>query len=161
MRGGQTHPALVAHLAKYRSLMPTLALLFELADWAAGLSEGEAVSLDHSRQAADFCEYLESHARRVYSCIVSPGLRASRELASKIKARQVGKADEKSGLTTFSAREIYMRQWSSLDIPKRVYGAIEILRDSWWVVPEQQEPGPKGGRPSKTYIVNPRVYENA
>src|ERR1039457_1089808 len=35
VRGEELHPALVSHLSKYRSLMPSLALLFELADWAA------------------------------------------------------------------------------------------------------------------------------
>jgi len=32
IRGDELHPALAAHLAKYRSLMPSLALLFHLAD---------------------------------------------------------------------------------------------------------------------------------
>jgi len=32
IRGDELHPALVSHLSKYRSLMPSLALLFELAD---------------------------------------------------------------------------------------------------------------------------------
>lgn len=36
IRGDELHPALVSHLSKYRKLMPTLAVLFELADWAAG-----------------------------------------------------------------------------------------------------------------------------
>ncbi len=36
MRGvGELHPAMIAHLSKYRSLMPSLAALFELADKAA------------------------------------------------------------------------------------------------------------------------------
>jgi hypothetical protein len=35
VRGSELHPALVSHLSKYRSLMPSLALLFELADRAA------------------------------------------------------------------------------------------------------------------------------
>ena len=51
VRGGELHPALISHLSKYRSLMPTLAVLFELADWAAGLGGGESVSLDHTKQA--------------------------------------------------------------------------------------------------------------
>src|SRR5262249_14126977 len=35
-RGNELHPALISHLSKYRKLMPALALLFELADCAAG-----------------------------------------------------------------------------------------------------------------------------
>jgi putative DNA primase/helicase len=160
IRGGQLHPAFVAHLAKYRSLMPSLAGLFELADWAAGLGGGEHVSLNHTRQAADFCEYLESHARRVYSCIVSPQLKASRELAEKIRSKQAGKPDERSGLTFLSAREIYIKQWSGLDTPERVYHAIEVLQDAGWLRPETQKSGSSGGRPAVRFIVNPRVFED-
>jgi putative DNA primase/helicase len=161
IRGGQLHPALEAHLGKYRSLMPSLGLLFELADWAAGLGGGESVSLDHTRQAADCCECLQGHAWRVYSCIVSPELRAARQLGEKVKGRQVGKVDEESGLYVISAREVYLKGWSGLDTPERVYSAIEILRDAGWLRPERQEPGPNGGRPAKRHVVNPRVFENA
>lgn len=161
IRGGQLHPALVAHLAKYRSLMPSLALLFELADWAAGLDGGESVSLDHARRAADFCDYLDSHARRVYACIVSPELRAARELGKKVRSGQAGTADKESGLTVLSAREVYRQGWTGLSTPQEVYAAIEILEDAGWLRPFRQESGPSGGRPSSRYIINPRVYEDA
>lgn len=60
VRGEELHPALVSHLGKYRSLMPALALLFELADWAAtgpmsvvggatDLDQCLRVSLEHAR----------------------------------------------------------------------------------------------------------------
>lgn len=161
IRGGQLNPALMAHLSKYRSLMPSLALLFEHADWAAGLGGGESVSLDHARQAADACDCLESHARRVYSCIVSPGLKAARDLAEKVQHKQVGKLDEKSSVFVFSARDVYLKQWSGLDTPERVFGALEILCDAVWVRPELKESGPSGGRPGTRYLVNPRIFTNA
>ena len=82
VRSDELHPALVSHLSKYRSLMPSLACLFELADGGT-----DTVSLEHARQAAAWCTYLESHARRIYSCIVTSQLRAARELAQKIKSR--------------------------------------------------------------------------
>jgi len=100
IRADDLHPALVSHLSKYRSLMPSLALLFELADLAGSEGfEGSSrrvsenfVSLEHTRQAAAFCDYLESQAGRVYSCLVTPQLRAARELADKIKRRKLGAA---------------------------------------------------------------------
>jgi uncharacterized protein DUF3987 len=82
IRSGEAHPALASHLAKYRSLMPSLALLFEVADNA----DTSRVSLDHAKQAGDWCEYLKTHAERLYSCIISAELRAARELGAKIKA---------------------------------------------------------------------------
>jgi putative DNA primase/helicase len=164
LRGGELHPALVSHLSKYRSLMPSLAILFELADRAAGGFEGFVganrgesqnflVSLKHARQAAAWCDYLESHARRVYSCIVTPQLRAARELADKIKHRKVGK----DGF--FSCRDVYLKGWSGLDSPEAVKRAAEVLQDAGWVRDRSGETGPFGGRPSNRYDVNPRVWE--
>jgi putative DNA primase/helicase len=80
------HPALASHLAKYRSLMPSLALLFELAD-----DGRDTISLQHAKQAAAWCDYLKSHAERIYSMIVSPEkqgaiLLTGENLAKRIRA---------------------------------------------------------------------------
>jgi putative DNA primase/helicase len=161
IRGNDLHPALISHLSKYRSLMPSLALLFELADRAS--SEGfdgsqlalsqNFVTLRHARQAAAWCDYLESHARRVYSCIVTPQLRAAHELAGKIKRRRVGVGG------SFSCREVYLNGWTGLDSPEAVKQAAEILEDAGWVRDVSTASGPSGGRPSNRYEVNPRVWE--
>ncbi len=160
IRRGELHPALISHLSKYRSLMPSLAVLFELADSAGGF-EGSVgstmgksqnfVSLEHTQQAAAWCEYLESHARRVYSCVVKPQLRAAQELAGKLKSRKVGT----DGL--FSCRDIYLKGWSGLDSPEAVKQAAEVLQDAGWVREVFSEPGCLGGRPSNRYEVNPAV----
>lgn len=162
VRGAELHPALVSHLSKYRKLMPALALLFELADHAregfAGFEGGSwgdrpEISLAQAQRAAAWCEYLESHARRVYSCVVTPQLRAARELAEKIRARKVG-ADG-----FFSCREVYLKGWSGLDSPEAVKLAAEVLEDAGWVRSLAGESSPLGGRPSNRYEVNPRVWE--
>ncbi|MFN7939111.1 MAG: YfjI family protein [Bryobacteraceae bacterium] len=163
LRGNDVHPALVSHLSKYRSLMPSLALLFELADRAAGSSDGFvggkqpesrefSVSLDHARQAAAWSEYLESHARRVYSCVATPQMRAARELAEKIKNRVVGAKG------TFSRRDVYLKGWSGLDSPESVKMAAEVLRDANWIREVPSEQSPAGGRPSVRYHINPEVW---
>jgi putative DNA primase/helicase len=152
IRGDELHPALISHLSKYRSLMPSLALLFHLAEGGCG-GNADAVSLDSARRAAAWCEYLESHARRVYSCVVTPQLRAARELADKIKRRKVG-ADG-----FFSCRDVYLKGWSGLDSPEAVKQAAEVLQDAGWVRDLAGESGPFGGRPSNRYQVNPGVRE--
>ncbi len=60
---------LLSHLAKYRSLLPSLALLFHLID---GVDTGRRgpVSGAAAAQAAAWCEYLAAHARR--SLLPSP-----------------------------------------------------------------------------------------
>jgi len=166
IRGNELHPALISHLTKYRKLMPALALLFELADRAAEegfvgfvgslpgeIQKIEEVSLKHARQAAAYCEYLESHARRVYSCIVTPQVRAARELAEKIKQRKVG-ADG-----FFSCRDVYLKGWTGLDSPEAVKQAADVLEDAGWVRDVSGESGRVGGRPSNRYEINPRVWE--
>jgi putative DNA primase/helicase len=159
LRSPITSPVLVSHLSKYRKLMPALSLLFELADWAAGLGAGDSVSLSHARQAAEFCEYLESHARRVYSCIVSSAMKAARELSKRLKAKEIGKIDPQSGLMIFSARDVYQNQWSGLNTPERTYAALEILEDADWVRSEKGKQGVQCGRPGTRYIANPRIFE--
>ena len=153
VRGDQLHAALISHLSKYRKLMPALAVLFELADCAAGNGNSDTVSLEHTRQAAAWCDYLESNARRVYSCVVTPQLRAARELADKMKRRNVG-ADG-----FFSCRDVYLKGWSGLDTPEMVKLALEVLQDAEWVRNLSGEPGSSGGRPSNRYQINPRVWE--
>jgi Protein of unknown function (DUF3987) len=152
VRGNELHPALTSHLSKYRKLMPALSLLFELVAQAAGNGGGETVSLVHARMAAAWCDYLESHARRVYSCIVTPQIRAARELADKIRKRKIGA----NGI--FTSREVYLKGWSGLDTPESVKMAAEVLEDAYWVRDVSIPSGSHGGRPSNRYAVNPGVW---
>jgi putative DNA primase/helicase len=155
VRGDELHPAFISHLSKYRSLMPSLALLFELAEWAAGNGGFDTVSIEHARKAAGWCEYLESHARRVYSCVVTPQLRAARELAEKIAKRKVGSGG------CFCCRDIYLNGWSSLNNPETVKQAAEVLQDAGWIRALFGESGPLGGRPSNRFAINPKVFGRA
>ena len=149
---GNLHPALIAHLSKYRSLLPSLAGLFELADIAAGggdLSGEVSISLDHARQAAAFCHYLETHARRAYGCMVSPEMAAARELARHLSAGDLP--------DTFTTRDVYRRGWSGLTQPEQARKALELLADSEWVRQLEPTPSVTGGRPTETWQINPGV----
>ncbi len=145
IRGGSLHPALTSHLAKYRSLMPSLAMLFEIADCEAT----ELVSLQHARQAADWCEYLRKHAERLYSCVTSPEMLLAQDLAAKIKA---GKLTDK-----FHLRDIYTKGWAGLDTPPAARAAVEVLVDAAWVCRKETQAAPRGGRTPELYLVNPKV----
>jgi hypothetical protein len=145
-------PALVAHLAKYRSLMPTIAGLFELADRAAAgemLSGEVSISLQHARQAAALCDFFEAHARRVYGCVISPETRSARELARHIQAGDLP--------STFTTRSAYLKGWGALDTPERVRGALALLEEAGWVRRAESPLSTSGGRPSEVWLVSPKV----
>lgn len=151
LRCEEVHPALISHLSKYRKLMPALALLFHLADWAAGVTTSDSISLEHATRAKDWCEYLESHANRIYSCVISPRLKQARDLSEKVASGKIG-ADG-----PFTYRDIYTKGWSGLDSVESAKAAVEVLRDAGWVRPLEVPTGPQGGRPSPQFEVNPAV----
>ena len=144
------HPALVSHLSKYRSLMPSLALLFELADNSD--PEANAVSLDHTQQAAAMCDYLESHARRIYSMVISPERQAAAELVKHL--RDGWKHEEGQ----FTVREVYHKDWRGLTTPEAVRQVLPILEDAGWIRAAPPGSNPQGGRPAELYIINPKIW---
>ena len=85
LRSGEEHPAFESHLAKYRSLMPTLALLFHLMDLSAHKDAGARISSGAAEMAVEWCDFLEMHARKVYAYTVDAGIRSAHALATKTK----------------------------------------------------------------------------
>jgi putative DNA primase/helicase len=150
-QGYGLHPALVAHLSKYRSLLPTLAALFELADRAAAndMDNDVLISAEHTEQGLALCNYLESHAKRMYGCVESPDMAAARELARHLK---LGELPE-----TFTTRDVYRRGWSGLTQPDHARNALELLADSSWVRQLEIVPTLAGGRPTAPWKSNPRI----
>jgi len=82
------HPMITEHLGKYRSLMPSLALIFHLIG-IADRTAGGPVSIEAAAQGAAWCDYLESHMRRVYSLVNNVAEQAGASLAEKIKKRKL------------------------------------------------------------------------
>jgi putative DNA primase/helicase len=147
-RTGDNHEAMESHLSKYRSLMPSLALLFMLADWATKGGDNSVVDLRHAQLAAAWCSYLDTHAVRVYSKLRNRSSDHARALAEKILAGKVPRA--------FAARDIYLlKGWSGLTEPEEVKKACEILIDLNWLRLEVNKE--TGGRNSCRYLVNPKI----
>ena len=55
-----------AHIGKYYSLLPALALTFFLIDKVAGVCDAHAITLPHVELAIEWCNILETHARKMY-----------------------------------------------------------------------------------------------
>jgi hypothetical protein len=151
LRTAEIPPALESHLAKYRSLMPSLALIFQLIDFVDGIGEDGAVGLRAVLQAAAWCKYLETHATRLYSSAQNPAMVGARALLERIR-----KGDVKDGS---SARDIYRgRHWSKLSTPEEVTVAAAVLEDYGWLRAEKVE---TGGRPTTRIRLHPTLREGA
>lgn len=146
LRGGDD-PLIVEHLGKFRKLMPALALQFHLVDIASGKASGN-VSLAAAERAAAWCDYLESHARRVYGVIASLPAQAATSLSKHI---------EKGDLTdNFTLRDIYRHQWSLLQDKEIVQSACDILVQHDWLQ-ELETPASYGQRSKIEYLINPKI----
>lgn len=138
-------PAFESHLAKYRSLMPSLALLFHLAETE---DFATPVTLTAARLAADWCEFLERHARKVYAAELLTDHVAAHALAQKIRQRAI-----ESGMTI---REIYNAGWSKLKKADRVLEGLAVLEEYGWARIETLK---TRGRPTRLVAVNPLAVE--
>src|SRR5713101_5427419 len=106
LRAEEDHPVLLSHLAKYRSLLPSLALLFHLID---GVDTGRRgpVSCAAAAQAAAWCEYLAAHARRLYTAVTDGARVAAALLATRLSHGRLA--------SPFTAREVYRQEWTGAD----------------------------------------------
>lgn len=146
LRDEELSEILVSHLAKYRSLMPSLAVVFHLMDPA-----GPSVGVASAARAAAWCEYLEGHARRVYASGESPALEGARALLAHIR-----KGDVKDGDTV---RSVYRgRHWSRLSAADEVNAAAIVLEDYGWLRTEKLD---TGGRPTYRLRLHPELKGKA
>jgi len=145
--------ALEAHLAKYRSLMPSLALLFHVAELTPKSPDNTRVPLDAARLAAEWCDFLKKHAERVYTPAAAPDIRAAQTLAEHIKRGDVAHGDP--------VRALYRRHWSGLDTPAKIGDALAVLEKHHWLRVAEET---TGGRPTEVVYLNPALgqfYGNA
>ncbi len=141
VRSGDLTPALESHLAKYRSLIPSLALIIHLADGGRG-----PVGVEALQRAIGWGVYLESQARRIYSQATNPAVAAALTLAKQIVAGKL-----KDG---FDLRTVYRKGWSGLSSPEEAAAAAEILVDLDWLRIEMTY---GEGRPGKVCFINPKI----
>ena len=136
-------PAFESHLAKYRSLMPSLALIFHLVE---SRDEDSPVSLSAARTAADWCGFLEEHARKIYAAELTPGNSKAQALAAKIRSGAIV-----SGMTL---RDIYNNKWSHLRTSDCVMKGLQVLEEHGWAQLRIQR---TGGRPKSCIVINPAL----
>jgi hypothetical protein len=141
IRGEQDSDALESHLAKYRSLGPSLALLFYLIDGGRTRVDGGAF-----RRALSFMAYFEGHARKVYGSTSVRTARVALLLSRKITSGKLR--------SPFTARDVYQNSWSGLTDPDEVTRAASYLEDRDWL---RSERSTNVGRPTVRFHINPQL----
>jgi len=145
------HSMLIEHMVKYRSLMPSLALIFHLIDIADGAEAGP-ISVGAAEKAAAWCDYLESHARRAYGLVLDIDQQAAAQMANKIIDGRL--------LDGFTARYVYRTGWHLLNSTELAQSACDELVDAGWIRQESAKDQVIGRPALPTYIINPKVKIN-
>src|SRR5262249_52023076 len=142
LRQGELEPMLEGHLAKYRKLIPGLALTIHLADGGE-----KDVGVAAVEKALKWGAYLETHAARVYASTSIAAADAARAIFAKIKS---GHLKEQ-----FGSREIIRAQWSMLRHRETVHAGLQLLVDYDWLIRDIVEN--TGGRKATVYRANPKA----
>jgi Protein of unknown function (DUF3987) len=143
LRSEAEHPTLVAHLSKYRKLVPALALLIHVTEQPNG-----PVQLLALERAIAWAEYLETHARRIYSPAIAPDMDAALLLAKRINKGEIG--------ARFTLRDIYRSGWSGLSTRELAFAAVNVLLDFDWLRTTEET---TSGRTRTAYEINPALLE--
>ncbi len=138
LRSGEEHPSIVSHLSKYRKLIPSLALINHLCDGGNG-----AVNETALLRAIAFSEYLESHARRIYSYATRPDIDAAKTLLKKLSTGKL--------TTPFKVRDIYRAGWTGLETPAKAQSVISLLLEYRHLIEEEIPSGGAGGRATSQF----------
>ena len=148
---------LLEHFTKYRSLMPSLALIFHVVDCVDLPQPIETngkylVSASAARMAVEWCTYLQTHARRIYGLLDTQHIEAAKSLLKHLKAGHLQDG--------FKARDVQRKQWANLTTLEMVESALTELSKHHWL--REVEPPPStGGRPeTSTYLINPIIIQN-
>jgi len=143
-------PAFESHVAKFRKLMPALALIQHVAEVLGtnpSVSSVPSVGLAAAKNAAALVDFFEAHARRLYADELGRA-RPIRALAEKIESGAVRDGD--------AVRDIRRRGLSGLDSQEAVEAAVAGLTDLGWVRSELLKTDTKAKRVIR---LNPALLE--
>lgn len=138
----EEHPAMLAHLGKYRSLVPKMALVLHLVAGNTG-----PIDVNATKRAIGWARLLESHARRIYHTATNRTMQSGCALANKIKANRLSNG--------FTRSEVLTKEWAGLRTAEEVNSALTVLRDKYWLI--AMEDRRTGGRPTERFYINPSV----
>ena len=143
LRKDSLGPAEQSHFAKYRSLVPGLALLFHLLEGHdGGVCDGCLSG------ALQYAGYLKSHAQRVYGAVHGVDGASAHALAEKIL-----KGKLQSG---FTLRSVHTKGWRDLSTSERAKQGADQLVELGWL---KETLVATGGRGTVKYEINPHLAQ--
>jgi putative DNA primase/helicase len=143
LRSDELSPALEGHVAKYRKLVPALALIDHLAEGGRG-----GVGVEALLRALAAAEYLETHARRIYGASDTVDIIAAEAILLHIRRGAL-----KDG---FTARDVHQSGWSKLTDREHVQRGLDLLAELGHLAAVTEKSN-YGGRPKVSYQINPAI----
>ena len=147
LRSGRLSGLMATHLSKYRSLMPSLALIFHLVECCQEPTFGP-LKLYSVELAAAWCDLLEDHAARIYRA----AMEGDPDIAIRLSERLADSLPE-----PFTVRDIFRKQWSGLTTYEDVRAALAVLEDRNWIKTVEVPTTERGGRPTEMIWIHPQV----
>lgn len=144
--------SLAAHVAKYPGLFARLSIVHWMMRSRAvdGFSIDSTVDAETAVAVRDFIdEYLKPHAKRIYGHLDAHSARAG--------AVRIAKWIVAEGKDDFRFSEVRQKGWREFKERYDLANALGYLEDFGWGRRIEEQAGPRGGRPSDRFQVNPEV----
>lgn len=122
LRHDNLSPMMKSHLSKYRSLMPSLALIFALLETGRKTMEVDLVS---TRRAITWCSILESHTAKIFQKTLHNPMISAQILGQKIKKGCLKDQE--------TVRDLRRRCWAGLRTSEQIESAISTLQLLGWI----------------------------
>lgn len=147
IRQQNLHPAMESHLIKFRSLIPSLALILELANNPKAKSITKAATI----MACNWGKYLRQHAERIYSSAIDP---------VPVNALTIlGKLEEGKLSNPFMYSDIRRGNWAGLNEKTDILTALELLEERGFI--RSSVTTSNTGKLSTLFHAHPRSCKNA
>lgn len=146
---------LLSFIGKLPGFAVRLSMILAMLPWASGdAEEPSEIGAAHFGRAAHFCEaYLLGMARRAYAeTSGSKGGRAARRLVELLREMR---------WTSFTSRDVGRMDRAGLSKADEINPALAALEEAEIIRDVSAPSGPKGGRPSRLFAVNPGIFRGA
>jgi len=131
----------LGHRSKFRSLVPSLALIFELLE---GSETSSIVSLSSLQLAIEWAAFLLEHAKKIYQVSSYPNFSEIQAFQKKLLSGKIRDGD--------TVRSIFRHHWDHLGTTECVEKALTFFCEHHWI---QILVIPSNGRPIRTIKIHP------